>query len=279
MYELRHRLFKVALSVIIFSSVGYGIQQQLVRILLKPAHGQQFIYTSPIGGLNFLFSVCLDFGFVLSIPVLVYQALKYLEPLIHEHTKSVVIRYSMVSGVLAAGGGVFGYFLGLPIALRFLSHQFTNNQIHPLLTIQEYMGFVTIYLLGSALLFQLPVIILFINRIKPLKPGKLLGFERYMVLAAFVAAAIMTPTTDVFDQLVFAVPIMVMYQVAIILVYLRNRRHSWRPSSKVQKLLEQDEQLRAKWQQPAAITAAPAAPAARRPAPASGQHHASWDIF
>ena len=217
-------MYWVALSVLFFGAVGYSIQQQLVSFLLKPSHGQKFIYTSPIGGLNFLFQVCIYFGLALSIPVMVYQLLKYLEPLIHGRTRSLVVRYSVVSGLLAAYGGAFGYFLGLPVALRFLSHQFTSSQIKPLLTIQEYMSFVTIYLVGSALLFQLPIIILFINRIKPLSPKKLLGFERYMVLLAFIAAAIMTPTTDIFDQLIFALPIMLMYQIAVVLVYLKNRR-------------------------------------------------------
>lgn len=240
LYELRRRLFKVALSVLVFGGLGYSIQQQLVRVLLKPSHGQSFIYTSPLGGLNFLFQICIYFGLVLSIPVIVYQMLRYLEPLIREETKTLVIRYSIVSGLLAAAGGSFGYFFGLPVALRFLSHQFTTSQIHPLLTIQEYMSFVTIYLFGSALLFQIPLIITFINRIKPLRPIKLLGFERYMVLISFVAAAIMTPTTDIFDQLIFAVPIMFMYQVGIVMVYLKNRRHHRRRSKRVQQLLEQD---------------------------------------
>jgi sec-independent protein translocase protein TatC len=229
LYELRGRLFKVAFSVIIFSSVGYGVEQKLVGFLLKPAHGQQFIYTSPLGGLNFLFQVCIYFGFVLSIPVVIYQLLRYLEPLIQETTRHLVIVYTFISGALALAGGAFGYFFGLPLALRFLTHQFTTTQIKPLLTIQDYMSFVTIYLLGSALLFQLPLIMTFTNRIKPLKPGGLLKFERYMVLISFVAAAIMTPTTDIFDQLLFAAPIMAMYQIGIVLIYLKNRKTKRNP--------------------------------------------------
>lgn len=256
LYELRRRLFWVAVSVIIFSSVGYGIQQRLVHILLRPSHGQQFIYTSPIGGLNFLFQVCLYFGFVLSIPVFVYQLLRYLEPLIRENTKNLVARYSIVSGILALGGGLFGYFLGLPVALRFLSHQFITAQVRPLLTIQEYMSFVTIYLLGSALLFQLPVVILFINHIKPLRPAKLLSFERYMILVSFVAAAIMTPTTDVFDQLIFAIPIMLMYQVAVVMVYFKNRGNKRRRSKRITELMEHDAAIQAKREATAKVATA-----------------------
>jgi sec-independent protein translocase protein TatC len=252
LYELRHRLVRIAASLVVFSAAGYFIQQQLVRFLLKPSHGQQFIYTSPLGGINFLFQVCIYFGLVLSIPTIVFQLLKYLEPLLHNTSRGLVIKYSIISGFLAAAGGAFGYYMGLPIALRFLSHQFITAQIRPLLTIQEYMSFVTIYLLGSALLFQLPLIILFINRLKPLKPRQLLSFERYMVLIAFVAAAIMTPTTDIFDQLVFAVPIMAMYQIALLLIYFQNRRLRRRRSPEILQMLERDAKARAERQRPVA---------------------------
>jgi len=242
-----------------FSAVGYFIQQHLVNFLLKPSHGQQFIYTSPLGGLNFLFQICIYFGLLFSIPMIVYQLFKYMEPLTSHESKTMVFRYSVASGILAVLGGAFGYFMGLPVALGFLGHQFTTAQIKPLLTIQEYMSFVTIYLLGSALLFQLPLIILFINRIKPINPKTLLRFERYMLLVAFVAAAIMTPTTDIIDQLIFAVPIMVMYQVALVLVYLQNKQRRRHYSPEVLRLMEHDAKVqrqRLQFQQ-----------AGRRPAP------------
>jgi sec-independent protein translocase protein TatC len=212
------------LSVILFATAGYFIQQQIIRFLLAPSKGQQFIYTTPGGGLNFLFQICLYFGIALSIPVIIYQLLKYLEPLIETSTKRMVVGYSFFSGILAITGGAFGYYLGLPVALKFLSHQFTTSQIKPLLTIQEYMSFLTIYLVGSALLFQIPLIITFINRIKPLRPKKLLSAEKYVIAFSFIAAAIMTPTTDIFNQLIFAVPIVAMYQVAVLFVYLQNKR-------------------------------------------------------
>jgi sec-independent protein translocase protein TatC len=223
-YELRRRLFYVAISVSVFSVLGYFVQQQLVHFLLKPSKGQQFIYTTPGGGLNFLFQVCIYFGITLSIPILIYQALKYIEPLIHHHTKRTIAKFGAWSWVLALAGAAFGYYVGLPVALNFLAHQFTTSQIKPLLTIQEYLSFVTIYLMGSALLFQIPLILLFINRIRPLPPKKLLGFERYFIAIAFVAGAIMTPTPDVFNQLLFAGPIIAVYQISILIIFFKNRR-------------------------------------------------------
>ncbi len=69
-YELRQRLFIVAAFVVAGSALAYGLQQQIVSVLLRPSHGQHFIYTSPLGGINFLFGVCLDVGLVLATPII-----------------------------------------------------------------------------------------------------------------------------------------------------------------------------------------------------------------
>ncbi len=167
LHELRTRALRVAASVLVFGTAAYFVQQQLVHLLLKPAHGQHFIYTSPGGGIGFLFGLCTDVGLILSLPLLVYEVLGFLRPLLGHEVRRFVARSVAIAGVLAALGVAFGYFLGLPLALRFLSHQFTTSQITPLLTISEYMSFVTIYLAGSALLFQIPLVLIIINRIKP----------------------------------------------------------------------------------------------------------------
>lgn len=240
--ELRKRIFYVALSVIAWSVGAYFVQHQIVQALLKPAENQKFIYTSVGGGIDFLFRVCIYTGIVFSIPVVVFQLLKYLQPLIKKDAVRFINWGSIVSGVLALAGMAFGYFLGLPAALHFLLHQFTSEQIQPLLTIQSYMSFVTLYMLGSAFLFQLPLIMALINRIKPLKPKKLLGCERWVILLAFIGGGIMNPSPRVQDQLLLAVPMIAAYQVGILLVWRMNRKGR---SKKITKMLEEDAQARA----------------------------------
>lgn len=224
LYELRRVLVYSVASILIFSTLAYMVQQSIVGFLLKPSHGQQFIYTSPIGGINFLFSVCMYVGIAVSTPIIIYQLLAFLEPLLQKQTRHIILRYTFFSALLAAVGFGFGYFIGLPAALHFLSHQFTNNQIHPLLTIQEYLSFLTVYLLGAMLMFQLPVILLFINRIRPLGPKGLLKKERWVILLAFIVSMIMVPTPNVFDQLIIAGPIILLYNISIVMIYLHNRR-------------------------------------------------------
>jgi len=240
--ELRRRLYYIAASVLLWGCAAYGVQQHLVNVLLRPARGEHFIYTSPGGGIDFLFRICAYSGIVLSLPVIVYNVLRFIEPLISKGSRRFIAAGSLLSGLLAAGGVVFGYYVGLPAALHFLLHQFQTVQIQPLVTIQSYLGFVIVYMVGSAMLFQLPLLLLLINRIKPLKPRRLLHYERWVILAAFVMAGLMNPTPNVFSQLLVAGPFILMYQLGIILIAIINRG---RKLSRVEQLHQLDVEAQA----------------------------------
>ncbi|HEY8999499.1 MAG TPA: twin-arginine translocase subunit TatC [Candidatus Saccharimonadales bacterium] len=244
-HELRRRLFYVALSVGLWAAVAYAFERHIVAALLRPARDQQFIYTSVGGGIDFLFRVCLYAGVAASIPVIVFQILRYIQPLLKDEASRFIAWGSVISGVFALAGVVYGYFWGLPSALHFLLHQFVTAQIRPLVTIQSYMSFVTVYMLGSALLFQVPLLLIFINRVKPLKPQKLFHYERWVVLLAFIGSGLMNPSPNIFAQLLLAGPIILMYQVGIFVVWFVNRQPAKRTATpEVSALLERDAEAR-----------------------------------
>jgi sec-independent protein translocase protein TatC len=222
-YELKRRIFIIAACVFIAGAGIYSVQQHIVALLLKPAHGQNFIYTSPGGGIDFLFKVCIYGGLIICTPIIVYNFLAFLSPLLQHSSRRFIFTISIVSTLLAVVGVIFGYSVGLPAALHFLLHQFKTVQIKPLVTIQSYLSFVMAYIMGSALLFQLPIFLISINRIKPLKPSKLLHYERWVILAAFVLAGLMNPTPNLVSQLLVAGPFILMYQVGIAIIAFVNR--------------------------------------------------------
>jgi len=241
--ELRKRVSYIALSVGFFAAVAYSVEHHIVDALLRPAAGQQFIYTSPGGGIDFLFRVCLYSGIIASIPVILYQILRYMQPLITKASAHFIGWWSLASGILAIAGVLYGYFWGLPAALHFLLHQFVTKQIQPLVTIQSYMSFVMVYMVGSALLFQVPLILLFINRIRPIKPQRLFKYERHVIVGATIIAALMNPTPNVFALLFLAGPIILMYQLGIGLIWYLNRGTNQPPI--VDELLQKDAETQA----------------------------------
>ena len=244
--ELKRRLIYVAVSIAAWSSVAYGVERKLIDVLLRPSEGQHFVYTSPMGGVNFLFSVCIFFGIVLSIPAIIYNLLKFLQPLMKDTTTKFIFGASATSAVVAICGVLFGYFAGLPAALHFLlRQQFHGGQVEALITIQSYFSFVTAYMVGAAIMFQLPLILVIINRIRPLKPKQMFKAERAVIIFAFIAAFIMNPTPNVIDQMFVVIPIIFMYQLGIGLVWYINRRNG---RIKYHHLFEQDASVQAERQ-------------------------------
>ncbi len=222
-HELRRRLLFVLVALVAGMAVAYNFHEPLTRILLAPAEGQKFIYTSPGGGFDFLFRICLYGGLLASIPVAIYQLLRYLQPLIHSNALRFV-RWGACASVFLAGVGiVFGYTVGLPAALHFLLHGFSDDQITPLITIQSYLSFVLLYLLAASLLFQIPLLLMLANRIRPLRVTTLLRHERWVIVLCFIVSAVISPTPDAENLLLLSLPMIAMYQVGVGLVWLSNR--------------------------------------------------------
>jgi sec-independent protein translocase protein TatC len=131
--------------------------------------------------------------------------------------------YVGLSTFFAAAGVLFAYFVSLPAALHFLTN-FDLGNIQAMLTVDSYLSFVITYLLGAALLFQIPLLLLIINTMTPLKPSKLMKLQRYVIVGAFILAAVISPTPDIMNQTFLALPIIGMYQLGVVLVWLRNMK-------------------------------------------------------
>lgn len=220
--ELRRRAMWCVLALVIGGVIGYRYQDQIIAWLVKPL-GQQLFYTSPTGGFDFLIKICLFFGFLLAVPVIIYNIFKFISPAIPAHISYSFIKIIIVSIILALGGVAFAYFISLPAALHFLNN-FSNSQVTSLISAQEYFNFVMIYLAGFALLFQMPLVFSFINKVKPLKPSQLLKKQRIVILVSFIIAAILTPTPDPINQALMAAPMIVLYQTSIGVVWRDNKR-------------------------------------------------------
>jgi len=238
--ELRRRAFYVAGSVFLFGVGAYNMQTTLTNWLLAPAKGQKFIYTTPGGGFDFQFRICLYAGIAASIPVVVYQIFRYLQPLVRQQTRRFWVACWFWSSILAVLGIMFGYFVGLPSALNFLLKNFSTSQISALISIQSYLAFVTTYLLAAALLFQIPLILLLINRFKPLSPRKLMKYQRWVILVSFIMGAILSPTPDIRNQLLLSLPILGMYELSMGLISYVNWRR--RKPRRVVQLLAKDQE-------------------------------------
>lgn len=234
--ELKSRLFWIAIFFMAFSGVAYSYFPELSKILLMPLGNEQLYYMSPAGGLSFILKVCMYVGLIACMPVIIYHIYKFVSPVLKKSTISAVLGFTSASVILALCGIAFAYFISLPAALHFLTNV-TVEQITAMITIDSYLSFVIAYLFAGALLFQLPLLLLTIDSITPLPPRKLMSSQRHMIVISFILAAIISPTPDVINQSILAVPMIVMYQLGIVLVWWRHALKRRRAAGSVKEEL------------------------------------------
>lgn len=221
--ELRGRLFWVAVAFIISAAAAYPFYEHLIHIIVAPLGKQELYYTTPAGGLSLIIKLCMYAGIVGMMPVFIYQFYKFISPVMSQKSARNIIGYTTASVILAAVGIAFAYFVSLPASLYFLTN-IEVDQVSALLTLDAYLSFIAAYIIAGAFLFQLPLIMLIINSVTPLTPGRLMGYQRFLIIGAFIVAAIISPTPDAVNQTILAAPIVLMYQLGIIILWFKHRR-------------------------------------------------------
>jgi sec-independent protein translocase protein TatC len=219
--ELRTRLFWVVLTLVLTSAVAFQIKDFLIQVVMAPLHGEKLVYLTPGGGFSFIFTLCIYFGALLSIPVAVYHLYRFLQPLLRRASHRFIAIFILLSALLATAGTVFGYYVAIPAALQFLT-TFAGDTVTPNLTADSYLNFVVAYVLGLAAMFQIPLILFLVDHIRRIPPGGLASSQQYVVIGAAVAAAVITPTPDVLNMAIIAIPIVVVYEIGALAVFVRH---------------------------------------------------------
>jgi len=221
--ELRTRLFIVAAAFLAGSIVSYMYLDQVIHVLLAPLDGRKLIYLNPAGGFSFIFLVSIYAGIALAVPLLIQQMYGFIKPVLPKNMRRYSWRILLASFILLVSGIAFGYFFAIPGALKFL-YEFAGDYVQASLTADSYLNFVIAYTIGIGLVFQLPLFLLLIHWIKPFTPKGLFLSERWVIVLAFVAAAIITPTPDPLNQTIIALPIIIVYQLGVIAILVAIRK-------------------------------------------------------
>lgn len=218
--ELINR-FYIWLLVFIFGSIlGYFNYPLLLDWIIKPLNKPLF-YTSPIGAFEAIFGVSAFFGFILSLPVLVFQIIKFIEPVSTGLKGKKFFVYLLISFILAITGILVAYYIVLPASLNFLG-KFGSGQLKSLISTKDYFSFVSRYLIGFAVIFQFPLVIYIINLFTPVSPKLLISKFKYVITGSFIIAAILTPTPDFINQAIMATPIILLYLLTILILFFRK---------------------------------------------------------
>ena len=156
----------------------------------------------------------------LASPWVLYQIWAFIAPGLYQKEKKMAVPFVLSTAGLFILGGCFAYFVAFRFGLAFLLGIGLQNGVTPLVTITHYFDLFVNVMLGVALVFELPVAIFFLTLLHLASPRFLLQHSRYAILAIVIAAAIITPTPDFFNLMLFAVPMCLLYFVGVFASYL-----------------------------------------------------------
>ena len=217
--ELRTRLIRSVIAIAVASVIAFIFYDWIFYILKLPAEGINLIYIEMTEMIGTIMKVCLVAGIMLAMPYLVYQGIMFVAPALTPKEKRYVYLTLPWIALMFLGGVVFGYFILVPPATRFLI-SFGADIATPEIRIGNYVSIVARLLLAIGFVFEMPVITTFLARLGVLKPKWLADRRRTAIIVAFILAAIITPTFDPINQSLVAVPLIVLYEMSIWLAKL-----------------------------------------------------------
>ena len=226
--ELRWRILKSIIALVVASGVGLAFSGRLLEVLVLPLRRLEeppkLIFLKPVGMFVVRMEAALLAGALLASPFILYQMWRFVAPGLLEHERRAFPLAVGAASLCFLGGVSMAYWVVLPIALRFLVGLGTEY-VRAQFDIAHYVGFLLRLCLAFGVVFQLPVFSYFLTRLGVLTPKFLQRSRRYAVVAVVVLAALLTPP-DVASQLLMAGPLLVLYEASIWVSKLadRNRR-------------------------------------------------------
>jgi len=156
-------------------------------------------------------------------PVIFSQIWRFVAPGLYGHEKRVLIPFSLLSSSCFIGGAAFGYFVVFPPAFKFLVG-YNNEFLTSLPAVSEYFTLATRLLLAFGVIFEMPIFMVFLAKTGLIDVAFLNRNRKYSILVNFILAAILTPTPDVVNQVMMAVPLMALYEIGVVAVWLFARK-------------------------------------------------------
>lgn len=188
----------------------------------EPTADERLVVTTAPETFTLLVTVSLYSAIALSIPLLLWQIWGFISPALYKHERAYVTPFIGLSTVSFVAGAAFAYYILFPPALKYLMG--LASEFRPMLRATDYFDFITLIMLAMGIIFQMPAISYVLARIGILTPGLLLRSWRISVIVILIVAAVVSPTADVINMMLFATPMMALYVVSIFIAWLFGKK-------------------------------------------------------
>jgi sec-independent protein translocase protein TatC len=219
--ELRSRIIKVGVAFIVVAFAAWFFRGYLLDWLLAPSGLTKLTALAPTEQIMTQIKLCLYVGFMLTLPFLIYQVWAFVAPAVGDMGRAFTYTLISLSSVLFLAGVAFGYYvvlpIGLPILLNWDPVHFKEN-----ITSQYYLPFVTRFLLAFGIVFELPAATYVAAKLELVDASLLKRYRKHAIVANTILAAALTPGQDPYSMMLMALPMIVMYELSIIIARYVN---------------------------------------------------------
>ncbi len=224
--ELRWRLIKSIASVLIGAVISFYFIDQIIEFLVQPTEAlknSMDLQVLKVQGMFMIkWSIALFGGIIISIPVLTFQIWKFVAPGLYIDEKKYIIPLIIFTFLSFLCGLIFAYMIVIPFSLGFFT-SVGYEGIQNNFSINYYFSFITWLMIGSGLIFELPVIVFILSFIGLLTPAFMRHYRRYAIVIILVLSAFITPPDPV-SLVLMSIPLLVLYEVSIGVSWLVNRK-------------------------------------------------------
>lgn len=227
--ELRWCLLKSLGAVVLGFALSYAFSERIFAFMVAPLRqilqpGESLIGTGVVEAFFTEMKVALVAGVFLACPVIFYQLWRFITPALHQSEKQLVIPFVLCASLFFVGGAYFCYRVVLPVAFLYFIEQYRSLGVAPEIRIGEYFTFFFRMVLAFGITFELPVFTFFLVRIGLVDYRFMWRSFRYAIVVIFILAAILTPTPDVINQTLLALPMTLLYLLSIGVAYVWRRK-------------------------------------------------------
>ena len=245
--ELRSRLLRCVIAVIVGFAACYSFSEQMFQYLIAPMqgvlHDGHFQFTHLPEAFYTYLKISLVAGTFVVSPYLFWQVWGFIAPGLYEHERKWMVPLALISAMLFTGGAMFGYFIVFPFGFDFFA-SFANDQIQLIPKLDEYTGFTLKLLFAFGMVFEMPLFIFFLSRLGLVTSKGLRAKRKYAILVSFIVAAILTPP-DPFTQSLMAGPLVILYEAGIWIAYFFGTKEEWKEKRRLKKEQEREAKLQA----------------------------------
>ena len=221
--ELRWRILKSLGSILVMAILTFNFADYLVYMLTAPAdnRGIGLQTLTPQGMFILKWNLAIIGGFILSIPVITIQIWKFVSPGLYNRERKILLPLIITVFLCFILGAIFAYMVILPFSLNFFASMVTEN-VQNNFSINYYFSFVLALIIGSGVIFEMPVASFLFSSIGIITPSFLRRFRREAIMVTVILSAIITPP-DPISLIIMSIPMVILYEISILVSWVSNR--------------------------------------------------------